>query len=94
MTFRRLPLTELPGWPRLLPYALAIAYCGGSKTRFDRMLADGKLPGPDDEGLFDRAAIDKVINRRSGLDAAEEEADPDGQRTRWLEGFGSGHRAG
>ena len=37
-------LSHLPEWPRLMPRAVAVAYCGGREATFDRLVRGG-MPG-------------------------------------------------
>jgi predicted DNA-binding transcriptional regulator AlpA len=63
-------ISGLPDWPRLLSREQAAAYCGISPTLFDALVKTGTLPGPIEWGarrLWDRKAVDQVLNRVSGI---------------------------
>jgi predicted DNA-binding transcriptional regulator AlpA len=54
-------------------------YCGVSATMFDRLVMDGRMPGPrriDGRKVWDIRAIDVAFDRLPGEDSA-------GNRTGW-----------
>jgi hypothetical protein len=73
MTERRQPVAVEP---RLLSQADAAAYCGMAATKFRQLVDDGVLPKPLFTGgrwqLYDRAAIDRILDAMSGIAAASE----------------------
>jgi hypothetical protein len=58
--------------PRLLSEQLAAQYLGRSRTRFREQVAKRVLPQPSDANgnrkLWDRFALDRYIDARSGFD--------------------------
>lgn len=58
----RADLSHLPTWPRGLSRTLAASYIGVSPTKFDEMVADGRMPKPkqiDGRVVWDRARLDE-----------------------------------
>jgi hypothetical protein len=61
MTAKRGDLTHLPDWPRGLSREQSAAYIGISPTKFDELVADGRMPKPkriDSRKLWDVHALD------------------------------------
>lgn len=79
-------LAHLPEWPRLMPRAVAVEYCGGRAATFDRLVKGGLLPARNAVGLWDRKAIDAALDAMNGT------VDPTGQHEEWL-GLLDGHSA-
>lgn len=55
----------LPDWPRMLPRALAAAYCGLTTAGLEREVAAGRLPMPvqlDGEPHWCRRALDTSLD--------------------------------
>jgi len=64
-------------WPRLLPEAEAAEYVGVSVTQFRSEVEQGIWPKPVERGCrrntYDRAALDKAVDRLSGSHEPDEE---------------------
>lgn len=58
--------------PRLLTRRAAAEYLSTSLRRFDYLVAVGDLPRPIMKGKWDRIAIDRAIDRMSGICSAAE----------------------
>ena len=69
----------LPDWPRILRAELAAAYCGVSEGTFRTMVKDGLYPNPVIKrgGIvaWDKAQIDKFIDRMASGDAMSKDTD-------------------
>jgi len=78
---------KLPdGWPagalpRRLTRDWAAAYCGVSPSTLDRMVKNGTLPPPDPNKRFDRHAIDRALDKLSGI--AQESDNANDQIDQW-----------
>lgn len=79
MTARKRDIAELPDWPRLMPQAMAAAYCGVSKSHF---LATVRIQPVliGTKKLWDRTVLDKWID--SLTDNKKAKRDPDYWRER------------
>lgn len=53
--------------PRLLTRAQAAYYVGLSPNSFDQLVRDGVYPKPAVRGRYDRHALDRALDRLSGL---------------------------
>ena len=67
---RRIPLSEMPAWPRYLSRDEAAAYVGVSVGKFDAEVQTGIWPAPMRRGsrvTWDRFALDRMADAHSGL---------------------------
>jgi predicted DNA-binding transcriptional regulator AlpA len=58
-----------PDWPRLMRRETAAMYCDMTPEKFERNMADGRLPLPVKFGsdeYWSRTAIDELLNRLTG----------------------------
>lgn len=76
MTEPRLPPGELPNWPRLMRQEEVRRYLGGlSVSTLNRWVQAGRIPGPiEGTTRWDRLAIDRALDRASGLAQPSEES--------------------
>ncbi|MEH6477840.1 MAG: hypothetical protein V7727_19270 [Sneathiella sp.] len=58
---RRLELTQLPDWPRLMSLSTAAAYCDMSEPHFKKHFQVTPLQFGK-RNLYDKTAIDKILN--------------------------------
>jgi hypothetical protein len=77
MTSKRIDVSSLPAWPRLLNKALAAAYCSSSPGHFDTHIAPHITNIRIGYSVrFDKHEIDKFIDRKqqraAGYTTAEE----------------------
>ena len=64
MPRRRLAATDLPGWPRLLPAALAAAYIGVSASTLAGLGVQPVAIGR--RRLYDRLDLDRLVDSAKG----------------------------
>jgi hypothetical protein len=74
LAMARVPLGELPSWPRHLSRVEAARYLGVSDDVFDQEVRAGLWPKPlrrgarGGRGTWDRIALDRAADRASGLE--------------------------
>lgn len=98
---KRLPVGDLPFWPRLLSREEAARYVGTSPVTFDQEVQAGIWPAPLRRGphggrlTWDRLALDRAADRASGLveTPAPHSISPAPSTTGWtaLEAFKAKH---
>lgn len=63
---KKLPLSDLPSWPRLMSLPQAAAYCGMSEPHFKNHLnVTPKRFG--ERKLYDKTEIDNILNGSIGV---------------------------
>ena len=75
---RKIPLSDMPTWPRFLSRDQAAAYVGVSVGMFDAEVKDGVWPKPmrrRSRVTWDRFALDRRADTQSGLEAENDNDD-------------------
>ena len=70
---KKLPLSEMPDWPKVMTRPIAAAYMGVSESTFRQRYENKKIKPIDYENprRFDRKAIDKLYAEKDQLSEEE-----------------------